>query len=48
MKIVTALLTVLSLLGIAGAAFAECVGHQTTAQQQTDDDPILFPPKTGS
>jgi hypothetical protein len=48
MKIVTALLTALTLLGAVGAAWADCPGHQTTAQQDTaKDDPILFP-KTGT
>jgi hypothetical protein len=45
MKIVTVLLTALTLLGAVGAAWAECAGHQTTAQA-TDDEPIL--PKAGS
>ena len=45
MKIATALLTALTLLGAVGAAWAECPGHQTTAQQ-AEDEPIL--PKADS
>jgi hypothetical protein len=46
MKIVTALLTALTLLGAVGAAWADCPGHQTTAQTNADDEPIL--PKADS
>ena len=44
MKILTAFVTVLALLGFGATAFAECdgVSHETTAQD--DNAPPVWPP----
>jgi hypothetical protein len=44
MKIVTVLLTALTLLGAVGTAWANCAGHETTAQSDED----RLPPKADS
>ena len=48
MKIVTALVTAIALLGFAGAAGAMCSGMDKPASDQTAEKPVLPEDKAGT